>query len=89
MTTEADIPQRFKRAPSAPQATHQFRIGQAVRMRGGFVRSGEVFLITATLPPVGDSPQYRIRNSEERFERVATQSSLEPVEPTAATSAFT
>ena len=88
MTTEADIPQRFKRVPSAPQATHEFRIGQAVRLRGGFVRSGEVFLITALLPPVGDSPQYRIRNNEERFERVATQTSLEPVVPTDATNAF-
>ena len=88
MTTEANIPLRFKRAPSAPTATHLFPIGQAVRMRAGFLHAGEVFLITAKLPPNGDSLQYRIRNEEERFERVATQSSLEPVDPTAASKTF-
>ena len=31
------------------------------------------------LPPVNGSPQYRIRNEEERHERVATQDSLEQV----------
>jgi hypothetical protein len=88
MTTETEIPQRFKRAPSSATAEHAFRIGQAVRMRGGYVRSGEVFHITAKLPPVGDSPQYRIRNDEERFERVATEASLDPVDPTPSATAF-
>lgn len=62
--------------------THLFRIGQAVRLRGrfGVVRSTEdIYVVTATLPPLGDRPQYRIRSDDERYERVATQDNLEPV----------
>ncbi|WP_407941370.1 hypothetical protein [Mesorhizobium xinjiangense] len=39
----------------------------------------EIYHITGMLPPSGDSPQYRIRNDDERHERVTTQNSLEPV----------
>lgn len=63
---------------------HFFTIGQAVRLRGSFPifpKTSEVYRITGTLPPRGDSPQYRIRNDDERHERVATQDSLEPVHP--------
>ena len=63
-------------------ATHLFAIGQAVRMRGGLggsTLSSDVFYITATLPPRGESPQYRIRNEDERHERVTTQNNIEPV----------
>ena len=38
----------------------------------------DIFRITAKLPPRGSSPQYRIRNDEERHERVTTQDDLEP-----------
>jgi hypothetical protein len=65
-----------------PPATHLFGIGQAVRLRGSFgtfPKTSEVYRITRTLPPRGDSLQYRIRNDDERHERVATQDSLEPV----------
>lgn len=64
------------------EATHQFAIGQAVRMRGGLggsTLSSDIYHITATLPPRGDSLQYRIRNDDERHERVITQESIEPV----------
>lgn len=61
---------------------HLFEIGQTVRIKGGFgspaLPAGS-YNITATLPPRGDSPQYRIRNEDERHERVATQDSLELV----------
>jgi len=63
---------------------HLFTIGQAVRLRGNFgtfPKTSEVYRVTGTLPPRGDSPQYRIRNDEERHERVATQDSLEPIRP--------
>jgi len=61
-------------------ATHLFTIGQTVRLKGSYgrpPRSAEIFRITGTLPPAGNSPQYRIRNDEEHHERVATQDNLE------------
>ena len=63
-------------------ATHLFTVGQTVRLKGGFGRPalpGDIYHITGTLPPRGDSPQYRIRNDDERHERVTTQDDLEPV----------
>ena len=63
-------------------ATHLFAIGQIVRLKGGFglqSQSADTYRITATLPPQGDSQQYRIRNDAEHYERVATQDSLEGV----------
>ncbi|WP_411956291.1 hypothetical protein [Arvimicrobium flavum] len=63
--------------------THLFTIGQAVRLRGWFGKlpqHAEIYRITGTLPPRGESLQYRIRNDDERHERVTTQDSLEPVD---------
>jgi hypothetical protein len=63
-------------------ATHLFTAGQIVRLKGGFglqSQSADTYRITGTLPPRGDSQQYRIRNDDERYERVATQDSLESV----------
>jgi hypothetical protein len=68
-------------------ATHLFTTGQSVRLKGGFglqSRSAEIYRITGTLPPRGDSQQYRIRNEAENYERVATQDSLEAVSMTPA-----
>jgi hypothetical protein len=62
--------------------THRFEVGQAVRLRGSlgtFPKTAEIYRVTGTLPPYGASPQYRIRNDEERHERVTTQDDLEPV----------
>jgi hypothetical protein len=64
-------------------ASHLFAIGQTVRLKTGFATAlppSSIFHITATLPPKMNSPQYRIRNDEERHERVATQDDLEPVD---------
>ena len=66
-----------RRAPTASVATHRFELGQTVRLTGGLWPSGNVYRITAMLPPVGDSPQYRIRNEAEKFDRMAPQSALE------------
>ncbi|MDN2580218.1 hypothetical protein [Aquibium sp. ELW1220] len=66
-------------------ATHLFAVGQAVRFKGGFgLKAGptEIFRVTRTLPPRGNSPQYRIRNEEERHERVTSQDDLEGVPST-------
>jgi hypothetical protein len=62
---------------------HLFAIGQAVRLKSGFARPAllaDIYRITGTLPARGDSLQYRIRNDDERHERVTTQDSLEPVD---------
>jgi len=79
MMTAANIARRFKRPLHPQPATHLFSVGQAVRLKGGFRRSDDIYLITAKLPPSGDSPQYRIRNADERFERATTQDNLEHV----------
>jgi hypothetical protein len=63
-------------------ATHLFAVGQAVRLRGNFgtfPKTSEIYRVTGTLPPMGDSPRYRICSDGERHERVTTQDSLEPV----------
>lgn len=55
--------------------THRFAVGQTVRLKRG---SGTwPYRITATLPPSENSPQYRIRNEEERHERVTTEDNIE------------
>jgi hypothetical protein len=65
--------------------THIFAIGQIVRMKSGLPVpasvTAETFQITATLPPSGNSPQYRIRSEKERYERVTTQDNIELVSP--------
>lgn len=76
-----------RRAPRPPRAEtpgHRFKIGQKVRLKGGFGRSSlpvEIYQVTGVLPPSGGVPQYRIRNDGERHERVTTEDSLEPVGP--------
>lgn len=80
--TATSIRQRNLRPIRRDAATHLFTVGQAVRLKGGFGRPSlpaDIYHITGTLPPRGDSPQYRIRNDDERHERVTTQDSLEPV----------
>ncbi len=62
-------------------SSHLFAIGQSVRLKGfGKPFSPmDTYRITGILPPRENSPQYRIRNDDERHERVITQDSLEPV----------
>ncbi len=66
-------------------ATHRFAIGQTVRLKTVFgmsLRTAEIYRITGTLPAKDNSPQYRIRNDDERHERVTTEDSLEEIEAT-------
>lgn len=75
-------PHSGTRPPRREEATHLFAVGQAVRLKRGFVRTSspsDTYQVTATLPSQGGSLQYRIRNDKERHERVITQDSLEPV----------
>ena len=76
-------PSRGQRRRAIPRdaAKHLFSIGQSVRLKGGFETSpklGDVYRITATLPPRDNLFQYRVRNDDERHERVTTQDCLEP-----------
>ncbi|MEO3998764.1 hypothetical protein [Mesorhizobium sp. CAU 1732] len=64
-------------------STHRFSVGQPVRMRAAWGRTpspAETFRVVATLPARDNSPQYRIRNEEERHERVTTEDTLEAIE---------
>jgi hypothetical protein len=82
--TYASARQPGARSIRPAAATHPFAVGQAVRLRGNFgtfPKTAEIYRITGTLPSRGGSPQYRIRNDDERHERVATQDSLEPIRP--------
>ena len=65
-------------------SVHRFSLGQAVRLTGGFRTSGNIYIVTAILPPNEGSPQYHIRNEAEKFERMATQANLEPITAPAA-----
>ena len=64
--------------------SHLFAVGQAVRLKGGYMvstaKAANIYRVTATLPPRGDLLQYRIRNDDELHERVVTQDNLEPVD---------
>jgi hypothetical protein len=77
--TATNVQQRNARPIRRDSPTHLFTVGQAVRLKGGPSRSAAIYHITGTLPPRGDSPQYRIRNDGERHERMTTQDNLEPV----------
>jgi hypothetical protein len=76
--TTTSILQRNARRIRREAATHLFTIGQVVRLKSGFGRvsqAADIYHITSTLPPRGDSPQYRIRNDDERHERAGISQS--------------
>ncbi len=65
--------------------THAFAVGQNVRLRGGFKQPAlfaGIYRVIALLPPTDNLPQYRIRNDDERHERVTTQNNLEAIRET-------
>ena len=81
--TLTNIQQGSARVGRHEDSTHLFALGQTVRLRsslGRFPKTAERYHITAKLPPSGNSPQYRIRNDEERHERMTTQDSLEAID---------
>lgn len=71
----ATLLMRGNRPTRRDPATHRFAVGQTVRLKSGSGTSP--YRITGTLPPRENSPQYRIRNEEERHERVTTEDSIE------------
>lgn len=82
MTNIQIISQRATRQARPDTARHLYAVGQAVRLKGGFrsqLAADDIYRITGTLPSAGAFPQYRIRNDDERHERVTTQDMLAPV----------
>jgi len=81
--SDQSLIRRASSHPGPESATHLYIVGQPVRLKGGVMQrfqAAAIYHITGTMPPSGDSPQYRIRNDEERHERVAIQDDLEPVD---------
>ena len=60
--------------------SHKYTVGQTVRYMAGPLNRATAdgsYKIIKLLPPEGDEHQYRIRNTEEAFERVAKESQLD------------
>jgi hypothetical protein len=60
--------------------SHKFTVGQTVRYMAGPLNRATAdgsFKIMKLLPLEGDEHQYRIKNTEEAFERVAKESQLD------------
>jgi hypothetical protein len=83
MTSVATLVHRNARPTRQDPAIHLFAVGQTVRLKSNFgmhsTGNTEIYRVTGTMPPKAGSPQYRIRNDDERYERVTTQDDLEPV----------
>lgn len=79
------IRMRPARSSAHERPSHLFAVGQAVRLKSRVESPdmlADIFHVTRTLPPLGTSPQYRIRNDDERHERVSSQNDLEAVPTT-------
>jgi hypothetical protein len=77
MLSPTTLARRFARTSPPNSATHVFEVGAAVRLKRAAWKSGDVYHVTARLPPIDEMPQYRIHSDEERFERVVRQDELE------------
>ncbi|HEV7253488.1 MAG TPA: hypothetical protein VGN97_10390 [Mesorhizobium sp.] len=67
--------------PRSTPPSHGFAVGQAVRLKstlGMAAGATDLFRVTGTMPPRDGSPQYRIRNEAESYDRVTTEDALEP-----------
>lgn len=66
--------------PPEPVERHRFAIGDSVRVvstSGMWFKHGVAYRVTAALPPAaGGKLQYRIKNDQEPFERVVSESQL-------------
>jgi hypothetical protein len=66
--------------PGPALRTHRFRVGETVLYTSSpITRPGAngTYKVVKLLPSDGDDYQYRIKNSDEAFERVARESQLE------------
>ena len=58
---------------------HKFKVGEAVSFVSGLLGTGGrgIYTVTRLLPPRGEEFQYRIKSTNEPFERVAQESQLD------------
>ncbi|MEK7265400.1 MAG: hypothetical protein AAB227_04790, partial [Pseudomonadota bacterium] len=83
----AIIPQR----EPTPGERHSFSIGDQVRVistSGMWFKHGIDYRVTAALPPQAGKLQYRIKNEQEPFERVVSESQLASAQAPAAHAQF-
>lgn len=69
----------IKPREQSPVERHRFSVGEDVRVvstSGMWFKHGIEFKVTAALPPQGGKLQYRIKNDQEPFERVVSESQL-------------
>lgn len=60
--------------------SHKYALGQTVRYIAGPLNRGAAsgtFKVVKLMPPDGDEHQYRIKSTDEAFERVAKESQLD------------
>jgi hypothetical protein len=86
MLSPTTLARRFARTEPSDSATHVFEVGDAVRLKRAAWKTGGDYRITARLPEIGETPQYRIHSEDERFERVVRQDELEHTPAAAGTS---
>jgi hypothetical protein len=62
----------------ATASAHKYKIGQIVNYvsRNGYATVSGTYEVTQLLPPEGDALQYRIKNANEPYERVAKEHEL-------------
>lgn len=66
--------------PTKAAPSHRFKIGDRVRLNGhrsSLQRADGAYRVLATLPHEGGALQYRVRNDEERYERIVIEDDLE------------
>lgn len=69
----------IKPREASPVEQHRFSVGDEVRVistSGMWFKHGIDFRVTAALPPQGGKLQYRIKNEQEPYERVVSESQL-------------
>ena len=81
--TAQPFQQRATRPIRREVATHRYAVGQTVSLRNGFMpvsKTSDIYEVVTRLPPVGNAPQYRIRNPGESHERVVTEDQIAAVD---------
>lgn len=84
--TTSNLVRRAAAVPSLDAGRHLLAVGQSVRLKSAATktsRHGQVYRITGMLPAFDGAPQYRIRDANEHYERVARQDEIELVDSTA------
>ncbi|MCM5553968.1 hypothetical protein [Pleomorphomonas sp. NRK KF1] len=79
--TTMDAQRRSGPPAGSVAPSHVFHVGDAVLLRRSYLHAAAagVYHVTATLPPSDGQFQYRVRNEDERHERVVTQDRMEAV----------